>query len=95
MVRTVVRALGLKVPKSLARPGRIAACGILETKDIVDVHNPSDESISHTRPDLFIRINSRQQIFVLDVTRLWEGGLVKKETEVPGTGSRPGGTVGL
>ena len=82
LVRTVVKVLGLRVPNSLTHSRGTAWCGVYGTMDIVikvDVHNPTDRTISHTRPDLVIRLNSQKQIFVLDVTCPWEGELARKE----------------
>ena len=84
LVRQVIVALGYHLPKHLTAPGGTPRTGVYGDKLTivkVDLRSPTDEVVTHSRPDLVIRLMRERVIYIVEVACAWDGSIRKREKE--------------
>ena len=84
LVRALLQGLGLSLPREYHAIGGEAKPGVYGSESQVvkvDMRSPTIERVQACRPDVTIRLEDRQETYLLDVACPWDGGVEKRERE--------------
>ena len=84
LVRALLQGLGLSLPREFHAIGGVAQPGVYGTETQVvkvDLRSPTIDTVKACRPDVIVRLEEQQEMYLFDVACSWEGGVEKRERE--------------